>query len=105
MRISDICKEHSIQIEEVERLLHSHLPAPFAISKCKDAKFGEAVVLVTEDEDLAVARAVCDRILPKYWRPRNYLHVSSIPLTATGKLARAEIEHLAAEAKRHSILP
>ena len=94
-----------IQIEEVERLLHSHLPAPFAISKCNDAKFGEAVVLVTEDEDLAVAHAVCERILPKYWRPRHYLHVSSIPLTATGKLARAEIEHLAAEANRLSILP
>ena len=94
-----------IQIEEVERLLHSHLPAPFAISKCNDAKFGEAVVLVTEDEDLAVAHAVCERILPKYWRPRHYLHVSSIPLTATGKLARAEIEHLATEANRLSILP
>jgi len=35
-------------------------------------------------------------VLPRFWRPREVLHVESIPLTATGKPARAEAEKLAA---------
>ena len=37
-----------IQIETVERQLRPHLQAPFLITKRPDAKFGEAVVLLTE---------------------------------------------------------
>ena len=85
-----------IQAEEVERQLSPHLHEPFLISKRPDPKFGEVVVLLTEglaDE----ARAVCERILPKYHRPRVYLHVDHIPLTETGKPARREAERMASE--------
>ena len=86
-----------IQMEEVERLLHPHLRVPYIITKCHDEKFGEAVVLLTEGT-VAEATAVCQRILPRYWQPRHYLHVVRIPLTATGKPARHEAELLAVKA-------
>lgn len=80
-----------IQAEEVERQLQSHLKAPFLISKRKDEKFGEVVVLLTEG-DPHEAREVCERVLPKYHQPRVYLHIPRIPLTETGKPARKEAE-------------
>ena len=83
-----------IQIETVERQLRPHLQAPFLITKRPDAKFGEAVVLLTEGA-VDEARAVCERILPKYHHPRVYLHVDQIPLTETGKPARQQAEQLA----------
>ena len=83
-----------IQIEMVERQLRSHLQTPFLITKRPDAKFGEAVVLLTEGA-VDEARAVCERILPKYHHPRVYLHVDQIPLTETGKPARQQAEQLA----------
>jgi O-succinylbenzoic acid--CoA ligase len=78
-----------IQAEEVERLLRPYLCQPYMISKRPDEKFGEIVVLLTEgnpDE----AREVCQRILPKYYQPRAYIHVNQIPMTETGKLKRRD---------------
>ena len=83
-----------IQIETVERQLRPHLQVPFLITKRPDAKFGEAVVLLTEGA-VDEARAVCEHILPKYHHPRIYLHVDQIPLTETGKPARQQAEQLA----------
>ncbi len=83
-----------IQAEEVERCLHDHLHSPYLITKRRDEKFGEVVVLLTEG-DTAEAMAVCQRVLPKYWQPRAYVHAPHIPLTATGKTARKEAERLA----------
>ena len=76
-----------IQAEEVERQLHPHLREPYLITKRRDEKFGEVVVLLTEGS-VEEAREVCERILPKYHQPRVYLHVDQIPLTETGKPAR-----------------
>lgn len=84
-----------IQAEEVERTLHPHLAQPFLVTKAPSAKYGEQVVLLTEATDLAEVAEVCMNALPKYWVPRRYLHVSRLPLTATGKPARAEAEHIA----------
>ena len=78
-----------IQIEEVESRLRPFLRVPYLISKRPDPKFGEVSVLLTEgsiDED----RQICERILPKYYLPRHYLHVDRIPLTETGKPARQQ---------------
>ena len=54
-----------IQAEEVERLLRAPLREPFIITKRRDEKFGEVVVLLTEG-DTAVAKTVCEHVLPKY---------------------------------------
>ena len=85
-----------IQIEEVERMLRPHVSSAFMITKRADKKFGEQVVLLTESNDMCLLREVCQRVLPKYWQPRAYLHVDSLPMTETGKPARKEAERLAA---------
>jgi len=81
-----------IQAEEVERLLHPHVREPFLISKCKDERLGEAVVLKTEGR-VEEVRTICEQILPKYWRPRYYEHVDRLPRTETGKLIRRPLAH------------
>ena len=83
-----------IQAEEVERLLRAHLSEPYLITKRRDEKFGEVVVLLTEG-DTAAAKTVCEQVLPKFWQPRAYVHTDRIPLTATGKPARRQAEHIA----------
>ena len=83
-----------IQIEEVERLLRPHLSAPFMITKRPDKKFGEQVVLLTESKDIDNVVDICQRVLPKYWHPRSYLHINQLPMTETGKPARKMAEQL-----------
>ena len=84
-----------IQIEEVERLLRPHLTVPFMITKAPDTKLGEQVVLLTESTDIPAIQTLCRNILPRYWQPRRILYVDHIPMTATGKPARAEAERMA----------
>ena len=76
-----------IQIEEVERELKPYARVPYIISKKKDEKFGEIVVLLTEG-DTDEMKAICEEHLPKYHRPKLYQHIDQIPLTETGKPAR-----------------
>ena len=77
-----------IQIEEVEALLRPHLSAPFLLAKKKDSKFGEIAVLVSTANNLAEIKQVCQTQLPKYWIPREYIHMDKLPLTGTGKPKR-----------------
>lgn len=83
-----------IQIEEVEKVLRRYLSRPFAITKRKDIKFGETVVLLTEDNDVDKVRDCCLRSLPKYWMPHAFYHIKKMPMTETGKLARATAEQI-----------
>ncbi len=84
-----------IQIEEVEAMLCPHFISPYVITKVKDDKFGEAVVMLTESTDIQSVRTVCESILPRYWQPKHYLHVDHIPMTETGKPARMKAQQLA----------
>lgn len=79
-----------IRIEDVEKALSGHLAFPYMITKTKDACYGEIVVLLIAGNDVSAAKSVCESVLPHYWRPKAYLSVTRIPMTATGKLARAE---------------
>jgi O-succinylbenzoic acid--CoA ligase len=79
-----------IQTEEVERALKPYMKSAFMITKRADKKFGEIVVLITEDDNIAEVEAICKRVLPKYWCPRLCIHVESVPFTETGKPARAK---------------
>lgn len=83
-----------IQIEAVENLLQPHLAEPFAICKRRSEKYGEEVVLVTESVALETIKKLCETLLPKYWQPKHYQHFEQIPLTPTGKIARAEIARI-----------
>ena len=86
-----------IRMEDVERLLSPHLRAPFVITKRRDARLGEAVAMVFEgkEADVRGIRAVCENVLPEYWRPRTFVAVDKVPLTGTGKPARAEAQRMA----------
>lgn len=84
-----------IQAEEVERLLRPHLSCPYMITKVSDERLGESVVLMLESEPVSLS-SLCQAVLPKHWKPRHILFVPSLPLTPTGKPARAEAQHMAA---------
>ncbi len=78
-----------IQAEEVEKKLQPYLDLPFMITKCKDAEFGEVVVMLTEATDMERIKKICRDRLPKYWMPRKFVHTDKLPVTETGKPARA----------------
>ena len=79
-----------LQIEEMEARLQPHLNVPYMISKRPDDKFGEAVVLLAVTDDMESVREVCRKHMPRYEQPRYFLAVSALPMTPTGKPARAE---------------
>ena len=83
-----------IQAEEVERILKPYVREPFLITKRKDEKFGEIVVLLTESNGMEEVKMACRQHLPKYWQPRDYVFVEKIPMTETGKPARKKAEEL-----------
>ena len=85
-----------IQMETVEELLHPHLKVPFCITKCKDEKLGEAVVLLIEAESTQEAETISKKVLPRYWQPRYYLCVDHIPQTPTSKIDRQQTAQIAA---------
>lgn len=82
-----------VQAEELERMLRPFFTKPFMITWIKDERLGQAVVLLSEDESPeSLCRAA---FLPPYWKPRHWVHVEQIPLTETGKPARAAAHELA----------
>lgn len=86
-----------IQIEDVENRLRPCLPMPFMITKMPDRKFGEAVVLLYEGDSLSSDHLhdMCANVLPTYWVPKRFVNVARLPMTETGKPARAEAESMA----------
>lgn len=85
-----------LQIEEMEARLQPHLNVPYMISKRPDDKFGEAVVLLAVTDDMESVCEVCRKHMPRYEQPRYFLAVSELPMTPSGKPARAEAMKLCA---------
>jgi len=79
-----------IQMEELEERLRPYMRFPFIITKKKDSKFGETVVMLVEGDSLSEAEEICGRVLDKHKRPHIYIKVEKLPLTETGKPARME---------------
>ena len=94
-----------IQIEEVERLLRPHLKCGYLITKVPDARLGEAVTLLVDTLNKEGLAEICRAVLPKHWVPRHILTVKPLPMTGTGKPARAEAEGLASVKIRESMNP
>ncbi len=86
-----------IQIEDVENRLKQSLSMPFMITKMPDRKFGEVVVLLYEGDSVSRDKLIdsCAKALPVYWVPKRFVNVAHLPMTATGKPARAEAERMA----------
>lgn len=87
-----------MRMEEIEEALLPHLAFPFMITKRCDKRLGEAVTMLAEcDEESADdIRRICENVLPRYWRPKYYIFIGKLPLTATGKPARAKALEIAA---------
>lgn len=95
-----------IQIEEVEAWLHSHGIADVAVTWRHDPRLGQALVyLTTSSIDSALllptedqsSSPVTSRPESRYWLPRDIIHVTSLPLTPTGKPDRAQAHRMAEE--------
>jgi len=84
-----------VHIEQVERALEPYMPVPFAITRRRDERLGDMVVMLMQGGDVERARVLCQQVLPRYWQPRDIIVVDHIPMTATSKPARALIEQLA----------
>ena len=86
-----------VHIEQVERALASHIARPFLITKCPDPKFGEIVVMLLQGtaDDVPAVLAACVQCLSKYARPKHILVVPTLPMTPTGKPARAQAAEIA----------
>ena len=86
-----------VHIEQLEQALAPHINQSFLITKCPDDKFGEIVVMLLQgtEADVAAAQAACELHLPKYARPKRIFLVPALPMTATGKPARARAATLA----------
>lgn len=84
-----------IHIEEIEETLKQAMNVTFMITKVKDRQLGEAMVMLSLHGDSEEAKRVCREILPRHRRPRHYIEVEKLPMTATGKPARAEAMNMA----------
>lgn len=94
-----------MQIEEIEAKLQAHTDIPLMITKRPDEKFGETVVLLTEHLDLEPIKALCHQWLSKYELPHDYIYVERLPVTETGKPARAEAVRIAAQHSQLAFCP
>lgn len=85
-----------MQIEQIESRLRPYLPSPFCITRRKDPKFGEVVVLLIAGSPLPkdILQEAFSQ-LEHYEQPKAVIHVGAIPMTETGKIARSEAEKLA----------
>ena len=79
-----------IQMEEVEEKLRPVVFGDFAITKCPHPVLGECVVMLTTSADVSHIKQLCADNLPRYWVPKEYVSVTEIPLTPSGKIARKE---------------
>lgn len=84
-----------LQIEDIEAKLRRHIDVPFVITKRPDPKFGETVVMLAATDNMQAIMSTCAQHLDKYEQPHAYISVSHIPMTATGKPARAQAMQIA----------
>ena len=86
-----------LQMETIEEKLRPAMGSiPFMITKVKDDKFGEAVVLLVEGSKGALPHEEqLFAALTKYERPKHIIPVSRLPMTETGKPARGVAARLA----------
>lgn len=90
-----------LSLESLELRLSS-LDVPFQLTYIADPLLGQALTLLYTTEPLESTGQVaqnlkqrCEELLEKYERPRHILCVPSLPITETGKPARAQAQQMA----------
>ncbi|MCQ2116029.1 MAG: AMP-binding protein [Bacteroidales bacterium] len=89
-----------LQTEHIEERLRPFIRVPFCIGGKKDPKFGEVVALLLEDADGQLEDATLETAfaaLDRYEIPKVIRRVKAIPMTATGKISRAEVRRMLCE--------
>jgi len=87
-----------LNIEKIEKTLLPYMKSPFAVTKKKDIKFGEIVVLLVDKSvgyGISEIENICNSMLNEYERPRLIGIIDKIPMTATYKINRAEAMKIA----------
>ena len=86
-----------MHIEALERTLAEHTTLPLQITSVPDARLGEAITLLYEASTDMVEEleTLCRRVLDPYEVPRHFFRLPHLPLTETGKPARAQAKKLA----------
>lgn len=88
-----------IQIEEIEQKLHELGEKNFAIGSYPDKKFGQIVVLLTDEKNRDTKERISQ--LPPYWQPKRIIYTTQIPLTENGKIARQKVQEEIKNAMEH----
>ena len=84
-----------LHLEKIEATLQAEKYG-ILLTSIPDAALGEALVcLYSSDVEEVFLREHCAKSLAKYEQPRYYLRVKAIPLTETGKPARASAKEIA----------
>lgn len=78
-----------IQIEALEEKIKTIITIPFAITALPDVKFGEKIVLLTEQPLSSSIITDIKKHLTKFEYPQKYITVDKIPYTSNGKIDRA----------------
>ena len=84
-----------IQIEALEEKLKPVIPSHFAITSVKDPKFGEKVILLTEQNITEQEQATLKTHLSLYEYPKEIITVTQIPYTPNGKIDRIKCKIIA----------
>lgn len=80
-----------VQIEEVERAIKQFIDVPFAISSLPEPKFGEIIVLVSDQE---IDLSLIQDLTPSYYIPKKSIVVQKLPLTETSKIDRPALKKM-----------
>ena len=82
-----------IQIEELENELKKYIHEPFLITSVPDSLLGEKVVFLSQVE-IPLLSDIFKEKIQKYHRPKICLLLDKLPMTETGKPARAEAKKI-----------
>ncbi|MDR2920301.1 MAG: AMP-binding protein [Tannerella sp.] len=77
-----------IQIEALEEKLKIIISTPFAITTIPDIKFGEKIVLLTEQPLSSAIITDIEKHLTRFEYPQKYITVEKIPYTSNDKIDR-----------------
>jgi O-succinylbenzoic acid--CoA ligase len=102
-RLDDLIKTGGEKVwpEAVERVVSRARPeVEICVVGIDDAEWGQRVVLVTTDPDLALAdvRAAVAAELPAFHAPKSLVRVQEFPRTSIGKIRRRELSRRVAHA-------
>lgn len=90
-----------IQIEALEEKLKPVLCHSFAITSVKDTKFGEIVILLTEQNITEQEQAILKKQLSPYEYPKEIITITQIPYTPSGKTDRMKCKTFAEQQSLH----